>query len=266
MKLTGPIFNKTSAILVQVLVRKWMKTLDYKGATYDNSVDPASRFCRQRGIYVFWHEYMPSLLYLRGHCDMAMLMSRHRDADILSRLAMHFGFEFVRGSTRRGGDSALRELMRKSRTHHLTITPDGPRGPRRVLAAGCIYLASKLQLPLIAVGVGYDRPWRLKTWDHFAIPRPYSRARMVASPEIRLPVDLERDGVEHYRRRVERLLERMSNEAEAWAEAGTTKQDQLPLGPSPRAIPTPAKDLLAEFLRKRSIAKDRETRSYRRAA
>ena len=59
---------------------------------------------------------------------------------------------------------------------HLTITPDGPRGPRRHMAPGPIYLASKLGLPLVLMGYAYDRPWRLHSWDRFAIPRPGSRA------------------------------------------------------------------------------------------
>ena len=106
-----------------------------------------------------------------------MLLSRHRDAEILSHVAYHFGFDFVRGSTNRGGAAALRELLAKSRQMHLTITPDGPRGPRRRMAPGPIYLASKLGLPLVLMGYGYDRPWRLRSWDRFAIPRPCSRAR-----------------------------------------------------------------------------------------
>ena len=90
-----------------------------------------------------------------------MLLSRHRDAEILSHAAYHLGFDFVRGSTNRGGVAAIRELLEKSRHMHLTITPDGPRGPRRKLAPGSIYLASKLGLPLVVMGYGYDRPWRV---------------------------------------------------------------------------------------------------------
>ena len=55
---------------------------------------------------------------------------------------------------------------------HLTITPDGPHGPRRRMAPGPIYLASKLGLPLVLMGYAYDRPWRLPSWDRFAVPRP----------------------------------------------------------------------------------------------
>jgi lysophospholipid acyltransferase (LPLAT)-like uncharacterized protein len=249
MNLDHPLINKSAALLTRATVCGWMATLDYKASAYDPSIDPASPDCNQRGIYIFWHEYIPPLLYLRGNCDLAMLMSRHRDADVLSRLAMHFGFDFVRGSTRRGGDGALRELIRKSRTHHLTITPDGPRGPRRKLAAGSIYLASKLGLPLIAMGLGYDRPWRLPTWDRFAIPRPCSRARIVASPRIWVPSDLDREGIEYYRQRTETLLTRMTLEAESWAEARTAKQNQIQVRPAPRPLPTPAKDFLIHLLR-----------------
>ncbi|MBC19049.1 MAG: hypothetical protein CMJ74_02160 [Planctomycetaceae bacterium] len=239
MKLNNPITNKIAALIMQGVVRSWMGTLDFKAAAYDPSVDPASPDCRTRGIYIFWHEYIPLLMYLRGNCDLAMLMSRHRDADILSRLAMHFGFDFVRGSTRRGGDGALREMIRKSDSMHLTITPDGPRGPRRELAAGCVYLASKLEMPIIAMGLGYDRPWRVSTWDQFAIPKPFSRARIVASPRIWIPRDLDREGLEHYRKQTETVLESMTIEAETWAKAGTSKKNQIPVRPTPRPLRHP---------------------------
>ncbi len=248
MKLNSPLINKTSALVMQGIVRSWMSTLDFKAATYDLSIDPASPECRVRGIYIFWHEYIPLLMYLRGNCDLAMLMSRHRDADILSRLALHFGFDFVRGSTRRGGDGALREMFRKSRSMHLTITPDGPRGPRRELAAGCIYLASKLEMPIIAMGLGYDRPWRLPTWDRFAIPRPFTRARIVASPRIWIPKDLDREGIEHYRKETETFLQRMTLEAEAWAESGTSKENQIPVRPTPRPLVEFNQDKLKNLL------------------
>jgi hypothetical protein len=83
--------------------------------------------------------------------------------------------------------------------------------------------------------MGCDRPWRLSTWDRFVVPRPYSRARGVISPAIRLPRDLDRDGIEHYRQRIEALLERLTQEAEAWAEAGTSKlNEHTPhCGPAP---------------------------------
>jgi lysophospholipid acyltransferase (LPLAT)-like uncharacterized protein len=156
-----------------------------------------------------------------------MLLSRHRDAEVLSYIAYHMGFDFVRGSTNRGGVAALRQLLDKSRHMHLAITPDGPRGPRRQLAPGPIFLASKLGIPLVAMGVGYHRPWRAGSWDRFAVPRPFSRARCILSPEMQVPPDLDRDGLEHFRLKVEKVLNRLCEEAEQWAEIGSRKPGQL---------------------------------------
>jgi lysophospholipid acyltransferase (LPLAT)-like uncharacterized protein len=204
-----------------------MSTLEYKSSFYDPAVDPVDPRYSGQKIYIFWHEYILFPLYLRGNNNLVMLLSQHRDAEFLSRTAHHMGFECVRGSTYRGGAAALRELMEKSRGRNLTITPDGPRGPRRTLAQGPIYLASKLGLPIVAMGFGYDRPWRMRSWDQFAVPKPYSRARAVVSPAMHLPSNLDRDGIEHYRRHVETMLNRLTVEAEAWAESGTRKVNEV---------------------------------------
>ena len=228
MKISNPILNKLGGLLSSTAVRWWMSTLDYKVSYYDRAIDPFFPECRGQKIYIFWHEYILFPLYLRGHCNLAMLLSRHRDAEILSYAAHHLGFDFVRGSTNRGGVTALRELLAKSRSMQLTITPDGPRGPRRLLAPGCVYLASKLGLPLVVMGYGYDRPWRVQSaWDQFAVPRPFSRARAVPSGEVFVPPDLDRDGLEYFRQKIEQLLNRLTAEAEAWAESDTRKLGQM---------------------------------------
>ncbi len=229
MKIKQPWLVGLGGLLASSLVRNWMSTLDYRVAYYDESVDPVKPSFDGNKIYVFWHEYILFPLAIRGHCNVAMLLSRHGDADILHRTARHLGFECVRGSTYRGGAAALRQMFEKGRSMNLTITPDGPRGPRRVLAQGPIYLASKLQMPLVAFGLGYDRPWRMPTWDRFAVPRPFSRARAITSPQIHIPADLDRDGVEHYRQYVETLMRDLTQEAEAWAESGTRKVEEQPL-------------------------------------
>lgn len=226
MKLRHPILDKTIGLVGATTVRLWMSTLEYKAAFYDPAVDPVNPEWSGQKIYIFWHEYILIPLALRGHSNLAMLLSKHHDAELLSHVAGHLGFEFVRGSSNRGGVTALRECLEKSRKMNLAITPDGPRGPRRQLAQGPIYLASRLQMPLVLMGLGCDRPWRAKSWDRFAIPRPYSRVRGVLSPELRIPSDLDREGIEHYRLETQKLLNRLTAEAEAWAESGTRKIEQ----------------------------------------
>jgi lysophospholipid acyltransferase (LPLAT)-like uncharacterized protein len=214
-----------------------MRTLDYQVTYYDHTVDPISADHRGPIIVVFWHEYLMTPFYLRGRSNSAILTSRHRDADWLAEAARHMGFLAVRGSTSRGGSSALLKLVREIPSMNLGITPDGPRGPRRRLERGPIYLSSKLGVPLIPWGIGYDRPWRLPTWDRFALPRPGSRARLVTGPRMHIPANLDRQGVEHFRARVEQLLNRLTVEAEAWAEAGSRKINQMPLRRQPAPLP-----------------------------
>jgi len=226
---------KTGALLGSCLIRNWMATLDSKAAMEDAAVDAAFPSDGRKRIYIFWHENLLWPLYYRKNCNIAMLLSQHRDAHVLEQVARIFGFACVRGSSNRGGRAAIRELMTASAAMHLTITPDGPQGPRRKLASGPIYLSSKLQMPLVLLGIGFDRPWRLNSWDKFALPRPFSRTRIVVSGDIQVPPDLDRDTLEQYRVMVEERLTFLSDEGERWAMSGESVSGESVLQPGPKA-------------------------------
>lgn len=228
MKLNGPLVTRIASWPFSLSIRAWMSTLRYRAWYEDPAVDPLLAPGQPR-IYVFWHENILLPLYKRGNCHLTMLLSQHRDADILARIADRFSFEFVRGSTYRGGAKALRQLAQHSVDHHLTITPDGPRGPRRRLAQGPIYLASKLQMPIVCLGLGYDRPWRLSSWDRFAVPRPFTRARAIVSEAIAVPGALDREGIEAWRLKIEQRLNALSDDAENWATSGAARNGERPI-------------------------------------
>lgn len=224
---------KLGALLASGWVRCWMSSLEVKALFADPGVDPAFGPFPRR-IYLFWHEYLLTPFYLRGHCDIAILLSRHRDAEILAEAARLMGFDPIRGSTRRGGAEALCRLLHYGRSHHIGITPDGPRGPRRRLAPGAVYLASRLEMPVVLVGIGYDRPWRIRgAWDQFAIPRPFSRVRAVLSEEITVPPSADRTTLEQYRLVLETQLNQRTTEAEQWADSGIRKPGEKVVGPHP---------------------------------
>ena len=131
MKIGGKGLARLGGFGISVMVRHWMKTLRYRSFLADPSIDPALPSFDGPVIFLFWHEYIPFPFYLRGRCNIAMLLSRHRDAELLSHAAKYMGFKTVRGSTKRGGVASLRQLIDKGQTMNLTMTPDGPRGPRR---------------------------------------------------------------------------------------------------------------------------------------
>lgn len=114
------------------------------------------RFCGEgkHFILVFWHDQqlMMPLAYLayRKGAGAHILISQHRDGELIRRIVKGFGFGTVRGSTNRGGSAALRQLIRLGRAgEDLVVTPDGPKGPRHVAQKGVIYLAQVTGLPII---------------------------------------------------------------------------------------------------------------------
>ena len=104
----------------------------------------------RRMIIAFWHgqQLMMPLAY-RG-TKAHILISQHRDGELICQIVKHFGFEAVRGSTTRGGNVAFRQLVRLGRSGvDLVVTPDGPKGPRHVVQSGVIHLAKATGLPIV---------------------------------------------------------------------------------------------------------------------
>jgi lysophospholipid acyltransferase (LPLAT)-like uncharacterized protein len=120
--------------------------------------------------------------------------------------------------------------MRHGRAAHLAITPDGPRGPRRVVQLGAVYLASRTGMPLVPMGLAFDRPWRAPSWDRMAIPRPWHAARCVLAQPMDVPADLDDDGLEQYRLKVQAALDDAQARAEALAAGAPPPGRLLSLG------------------------------------
>jgi len=228
MKIQGQFAERMAGLGLATLVRGWMSTLDLQILHRDPLLDPAHPQHDQNAIFVLWHEYIPLPLYLRPHSDMVALISGHRDGQLMARVAGHMGIQVVHGSSFRGGRRALRELLRVCRGRNVVITPDGPRGPRRVMAPGPIYLASRLGLPIVPAGFGYNRPWRMKSWDRFAVPRPFSRGRMILGHANHIPRHDDRQQLEAHRQVIETQLNQLTHEAEQWAANGARHRGELP--------------------------------------
>jgi lysophospholipid acyltransferase (LPLAT)-like uncharacterized protein len=220
MKIRHPYLIKLAGFLIALLVRGWVATLGFRYRWFGKNVDPRQRDFAGRYIYIFWHENLLLPLYHYGRTDIWVLISQHADGQLITEVCRRLRFRTVAGSTTRGGVQAVRRMLRLSARGHLAITPDGPRGPRREVQPGLIYLASRAGLPIIPLGIGYDRPWRMKSWDRFALPRLFSRGRCVTAEPIVVPADAGKERLETYRQHVEAVLLRVSTLAERWAETG----------------------------------------------
>ncbi len=131
-------------------------------------------------IWVLWHNriLIVPIMYERLFRSRkgAALISRSRDGGLLASCIARFGGESVRGSTSRGGSSALADMKRRIEDgYDIYITPDGPRGPRYHLGGGAIWHAQSSGAPIVPENVEFSSVWRLGRWDGFNIPKPFSK-------------------------------------------------------------------------------------------
>jgi hypothetical protein len=181
-------------------------------------VDPMAAPSDRRFIYALWHENFLIPIVRLGDESVAALVSQHADGQMLGSLIRATGMGVVYGSTRRGGIAAVRQLLRDDVGHrHLAVTPDGPRGPRRQVQPGVVYLAARTGMQIVPIGIGYNNPWRVNSWDSFAIPRPFSRVRCLFGEPIFVQPKLGSSEQEIYQKSLQIELNKLSFAAESWA-------------------------------------------------
>jgi lysophospholipid acyltransferase (LPLAT)-like uncharacterized protein len=128
-------------------------------------------------IFAFWHRSLLLCAHRFRGLDIAIMISRSFDGELIARTVELMGFRAIRGSSSRGGAMALRQMSDAYREgHRCAFTADGPRGPAMVAQGGPVHLAQLVDAPW--VGAFYALPlraWELKSWDRFLIPKPFSR-------------------------------------------------------------------------------------------
>ncbi len=130
-------------------------------------------------VFAFWHGQLLPLLWLHRGQGVAIVISAHRDGEIVAGVAERLGMRTIRGSSTRGAARALLGLVRELESGgEVAVTPDGPRGPARRFASGALVAAQRAGAPIIGIGVSAARAWHLRSWDRFMIPKPFSRVNV----------------------------------------------------------------------------------------
>jgi lysophospholipid acyltransferase (LPLAT)-like uncharacterized protein len=130
---------------------------------------------KEKVIYVFWHRNIIPLMLDRRKENNVVLISNSKDGDYIAEPAKAFGYIVVRGSSTRGGVSALKEMSKLAKNHSVAITPDGPKGPPNKIKEGALQLAYLTKLPICAVYVKVYSKWVFNSWDNFIFPKFFSK-------------------------------------------------------------------------------------------
>lgn len=163
---------------------------------------------KQPVIWTFWHNRMfvvPLLRERAAHRSGAVLTSASRDGAIIAAVMKSFRLRSVRGSTSRRGATALLQLtVALEGGEDAAVTPDGPRGPRYRLGPGVVFLAQRTGAGILPIHIEYSRAVRLKSWDRFMIPLPFSKVRMICDELIFVAPEAD---MEAERARIEQLMQ-----------------------------------------------------------
>ena len=202
-----PLGVAVAAMVVRLLGMSWR--IELRGVReYDRELARGGR-C----IFAFWHSRLMPLVYTHRSRQIAVLVSRHRDGEWIARLIERLGFATARGSSTRGGEEGVREMLTLARRDHLlAITPDGPRGPAERVKPGLVYLASRTGLPVVPVATAASRSWVFPSWDRFRLPHPFARVVVAYGAPIEIPADLGEDEAERWRERVELSMTSLTRE------------------------------------------------------
>ena len=139
-------------------------------------------------IYALWHDQLllsPLTWQTKKRID--ILISKHKDGDIIADLIKYHGFNSIRGSTNNPNKekekntiSSIRKIIKTLRGNiSIGITPDGPRGPRHKVSEGTINISRISNKKILPMALDYKKKWVLSTWDKFIIPKPFNKICIV---------------------------------------------------------------------------------------
>ncbi len=168
-------------------------------------------------ILCFWHGRLQMMPFCwPNSVPINLLISHHRDGKVLARIIRHFGLVSITGSSRKGGTSALRAILRAlKRGESVGITPDGPRGPRMRAGEGVVEVARLSGAPVVPSAVATSRRRVFGSWDRFVLALPFCRGVFVWGQPITVPRDARPDERAAARLRIEEALNQVTSRADS---------------------------------------------------
>ncbi len=207
-----------SLALAWLALVRW--TTKFESIGYDNLKPILDR--NENYIGAFWHSRLILEGVLFRGTRAIIMIGRHQDAEYYARILRHYGFILARGSSTRGGSSALKAVVDAVKEGYSAgIVPDGPRGPACVAQMGVIEIAKLTGRPIIPVANSIRRRFHVKSWDRMLIPLPFTRGVHIFGEPIHVPPDADEAMMESIRQNLEQVLNELTARADRLVESGT---------------------------------------------
>ena len=197
---------KFIAFIASLFIRGLHATLRMRHVHAEHLVDTP------QSLIAFWHCHLLLMLHTKWHGPSSVMISQSKDGEYIARVFDWYGVGSVRGSSTRGGAAALREIIREARVgKNIVFTPDGPKGPARIVKEGVVAAARATGLPIVPIAFAAKKKKLLRSWDRMVIPIPFTRALFLYGEPIVVPRDAD---MEEWRLRIEERMNSLADEAE----------------------------------------------------
>jgi len=171
----------------------------------------------KRLIMAFWHGRIFMATYYFRNRGIVVLTSRNRDGEYIARVIKRYGYGVARGSSTRGSHGAAAEALRAlNEGKDAGLAIDGPRGPRYLAKKGAAFLSRKSGCPVLPFHISVDKKWTVHSWDHFQIPKPFSRAVILIGNPIYVDRGSSVEDVRAAQSKVQESLDELRNRGDRW--------------------------------------------------
>jgi|TARA_B100000401_G_C52542706_1_gene594616 lysophospholipid acyltransferase (LPLAT)-like uncharacterized protein len=196
---------KIKVSLASILLKSIYSSNKYDVRGRDNYLDTIKK--NQSVIISVWHGQLLSILYDLRNENVNAVAGTHADAELISRIAISWGWNMIRGSSKEQGDIAYKSMIRclQNSGTILFITPDGPTGPPKIPKLGIIRAAQATQSAIIPTSVFSSRRWGFTNWDTFYLEKPFGKIYI----EYGKPILFDKNSDQKYCRKV--LVEKMKH-------------------------------------------------------
>jgi lysophospholipid acyltransferase (LPLAT)-like uncharacterized protein len=171
----------------------------------------------KRLILAFWHGRIFATSYYFRNRGIVVLTSQHRDGEYIATIIKNLGYGVARGSSSRGSLGAAKEALRAlQQGKDVGFAIDGPRGPRYKAKPGAAFLAWKTGNPVVPFHVAVQKRWVLPSWDHFQIPKPFSRAVVIIGTTIYIQSQISREEMGRHEKELQDALDALRIKGDNW--------------------------------------------------
>ncbi|WP_168201239.1 lysophospholipid acyltransferase family protein [Qingshengfaniella alkalisoli] len=156
-----------------------------------------------------WHSRLAMTPYLRDWDDhrLTVMASEHADAQIAVASVEARGIDVILIATSGDKSGPLKAAIRAlSKGSSLGITVDGPFGPREEAKSGALVIAGMAGVQAAPCSFAVKRCIRLKTWDRFVVPLPFSKGVLAVGDGFTPPKTMTHDEMREARKRLTGLI------------------------------------------------------------